>query len=41
MVVVYPLSAAEDLTIRCVSRIVPVVAIAVILLLGAMSAASA
>ena len=39
--VVYPLSASEDLAIRWAARIVPVVAITIILLLGAMSVASA
>jgi len=39
-VVIYPLSSAEDIAIRWGTRIVPVVAIAVILLLGAISMAS-
>ena len=38
--VVYPLSAAEDRLIRWAVRIVPVAAVAVILLLGAVSLAS-
>lgn len=38
--VIYPLSAGEDRTVRWVSRIVPATAIAVILLLGAISFAS-
>lgn len=37
---IYPLSAAEDRTIRWVSRIVPALSVAIILLLGAMSVAS-
>ena len=37
--VIYPLSAAEDRTIRWAARIVPAVAIAVILYLGAASMA--
>ena len=39
-VVIYPLSGAEDRAIRWAERIVPVVAIAVILFLGAISLAS-
>ena len=38
--VIYPLSAAEDRTIRWAARIVPAVATAVILLLSAISVAA-
>ncbi len=37
---IYPLSTAEDRTIRWASRIVPALSVAIILLLGAMSVAS-
>ena len=38
--VVYPLSGIEDLVVCWTARVVPVVAIAVILLLGAVSMAA-
>ena len=38
--VIYPLSAAEDIVVRWAARIVPVLAAAVILLLGAISIAA-
>ena len=38
--VAFPLSAAEERVIRWASRLVPVAALAVIVLLGAMSVAS-
>lgn len=38
--VIYPLSAGEDLTIRWAARIVPTLAISVIVLLGAISLVS-
>lgn len=39
--VIYPLSTVEDKTIRWAARVVPAVAVAVILFLGAISLASA
>ena len=39
--VIYPLSAAEDLTIRWAGRIVPTLAGVIILFLGAISLAAA
>lgn len=39
--VVYPLSAVEEKAIRWVTRIIPVVAVSVILCLGAISFAAA
>ena len=41
MVVVYPLSMAEDIAIRWAARVVPVVAMAVILFLTVVTVASA
>ena len=38
--VIYPLSAAEDRAIRWAVRLIPALAIAVVLLLGAISIAS-
>ncbi len=38
--VIYPLSAAEDIAVRWAVRIVPVLAATVILLLGAISIAA-
>ncbi len=38
--VIYPLSAAEEIAVRWAARIVPVLATTVILLLGAISIAA-